>query len=41
MSNWETIQDKSSHISPVKLTIQRDYSAERVDNMFEGTAQLR
>lgn len=41
MSNWETIQDKSSHLSPVKFTIQRDHSAERVDDMFKGIIKIR
>jgi hypothetical protein len=41
MTEWETIFDKSSHISPVKLVPPKNYSVERGDGIFEGTKKKK
>lgn len=36
MAHWETIQDRSSYISQVRLVPPKNYSVERGNGIFEG-----
>ncbi|GAA5795220.1 hypothetical protein HPULCUR_000574 [Helicostylum pulchrum] len=36
MSQWETIQDRSSHISPTKLSSPKNYSTKRGKDIFDA-----
>lgn len=36
MSHWETIQDRSSQVSPARLVYTRNYPSEHDDGIYEG-----
>lgn len=36
MAHWETIQDRSSYISQVRLVPPKNHSVERGNGIFEG-----
>ncbi len=36
MTHWETIQDRSAHLSQVKLVPPKNYSVERGNGIFDG-----
>lgn len=40
MTQWETIHDRSSHISPVRLVQTKNYSTERGNGIFEGKLEI-
>jgi hypothetical protein len=38
MPQWETILDKSSHISPVKINTPKNHSTDRLEMLFKSKA---
>lgn len=36
MSQWETIRDRSSHISPARLSSPKNHSTKRGKDIFDG-----
>lgn len=40
MTDWETIQDHSAHISPARRTPLKNHSTERGKDIFDGKTKI-